>query len=107
MTNKGMWFSFSYTTQEKSYKTLKIFGKKETCQESDVPVKITKSHNGIFPYFKHHNFNNPRFISVFTSELKEADVIYKHKKRSEFDIENYCLVSILPFSSKIYYCPLV
>ena len=107
MTNKGMWSSFSYTTQEKCYKTLKIFGKKETGQESDVPVKIEKSHNGKFSYFKHQNFNNARFISVFTSELKEADVIYKHKKRSEFDIENYCLVSILLFSSKINYCPSV
>ena len=40
MTNKGMSFSFSYATQEKTYKALQILDKKKTCQENDIPVKI-------------------------------------------------------------------
>ena len=39
MTDNGMSFSFSYTTQEKKYKTLQNLDKKKTCQENDIPVK--------------------------------------------------------------------
>ena len=46
MTVKGMSFSFSYTTQERTYKTLQnLDKKKKTCQENDIPVKILKLHN--------------------------------------------------------------
>ena len=61
-----------------------------------------KKHNDIFSYFIQHNFNNSLFSLVFLSELKKADIIPIHKKKSEFDIENYCPVSILPVLSKIY-----
>ena len=44
MTDNGMLFSFSYTTQEKTYKMLQNLDKTKTCQENDVPVKILKSH---------------------------------------------------------------
>ena len=39
MTDNGMSFSFSYTAQEKTYKTLQNLDKKKTCQENDIPVK--------------------------------------------------------------------
>ena len=64
MTEKGMSFSFTYTAQEKTFKTLQNLDKKKTFQENDIPVKIIKSHNYIFSYFIHHNFNNSVF-SVF------------------------------------------
>ena len=80
MTDKGMSFSFSYITQEKTYKSLQNLDKKKTCQENDIPVKIIKSHNYIFSYFMHHNFNNSLFSSIFPSELKKADIISIHKK---------------------------
>ena len=51
MTDKGMSFSFSYTTQEKNYKALQKLDKKKKCQENDFPVKIIKSHNDIFLTF--------------------------------------------------------
>ena len=73
-----------------------------TCQENDIPVKIIKPHKDIFSYFIHHNFNNPVYSSVFPSEMKKADIIPIHKKKSKFDIENYRPVSILPVLSKIY-----
>ena len=101
MTDKDMPFSFGYTTWEKTYKTLQNLNEKKTCQENHIPVKI-KSHNDIFSYFKHHNFNNSLHSSIFSSELKKADVIHIHKKNSKFDIENYRPVSILPVLSKIY-----
>ena len=96
MTNKSMSFSFGCTTRGKTYKALK------TCQENDIPVKIIKSHKEIFSYFIHRNFSNSLYSSIFPSELKKADIIPIHKKKSKFDIENYCPVSILPVLSKIY-----
>ena len=86
MTNKGMSFSFGYTTQEKTYKALQNLDKKKTCQENDIPIKIIKSHKDIFSYFIHHNFNNSVYSSIFPSELKKADIIPIHKKKSKFDI---------------------
>ena len=86
MTNKGMSFSFCYTTQKETYKTLQNLDKKKTCQENDIPVKIIKSHKDIFSYFIHHNFNNSVYSSIFPSELKKADIIPIHKKKSKFDI---------------------
>ena len=97
-----MSFSFCYTTQKETYKTLQNLDKKKTCQENDIPVKIIKSHKDIFSYFIHHNFNNSVYSSIFPSELKKADIIPIHKKKSKFDIENYRPVSILPVLSKIY-----
>ena len=44
VTDNGMLFSFSYTTQEKTYKMLQNLDKTKTCQENNIPVynlKIT------------------------------------------------------------------
>ena len=99
MTNKSVSFSFNYTTQEKTYtRHCKTLIRKKTCQENDIPVKI-KSHV-IFFYFIHHNFNNSLFSSIFPSELKKADIILIHKKKSKFDIENYRPDASFPFSPK-------
>ena len=102
MTDKTMLFSFSYITQEKTYKTLQNLDKKKTCQENYIPVKIIKSHNNIFSYFVQQNFNNSLFSSIFPSELKRADIIPIHQKKSKFYTENFCPVSILPVLFKIY-----
>ena len=102
MTDKGMSFSFSYTTQKKTYKTLQNLDKKKTCQENGIPAKMIKSNNDIFSYFIHHNFINSLFSSIFPSELKKADIIPIPKTKSKFDIESYCPVSILPVLYKIF-----
>ena len=86
MTNKGMSFCFGYTTQGKTYKALQNLDKKKMSQVNDIPVKIIKSHKDIFSYFIHHNFNNSLYSSIFPSELKKADIIPIHKKKSKFDI---------------------
>ena len=69
---------------------------------NDIPAKIIKSHNDIFSYFIHHNFNNSLFSSIFLSELKKAGIIPIHKNKSKLDIENYRPVSILSVLCKIY-----
>ena len=102
MIGKGLSFSLDYITQEKSDKALQNLDKKKICQENDIPVKIMKSHNDIFSYFIHHNFNNSLFSSVFSSELRKADNIPIHKRKRKFNIENYRLVSMLPVLFKIY-----
>ena len=100
MANKGMSFSFGYTTQEKPYRARQNLEKKKICQENDIPVKILKSHKDMFSSFIRHNFSNSVYSSFFPSELKKADII--PIKKSKFDIENYRAVSILPVLSKIY-----
>ena len=65
-------------------------------------MKIIKPHKDIFSYFIHYNFSNSLYSSIFPSELKKADIIPIHKKKSKFDIKIYCPVSILPVLSKIY-----
>ena len=98
MTEKGMSFSFGYTAQEKTYKALQNLDKKKACQENDIHLKIIKSHKNIFSYFIHHNFNDSLCSSISPSELKKGDIIPIHKKKSKFDIETCCLVSILAMS---------
>ena len=97
-----MSFSFNYTTQEKTSKTLRNLDKKKKMPRNDIPAKIIKSHNDIFSYFIHHNFNNSLFSSIFLSELKKAGIIPIHKNKSKLDIENYRPVSILSVLCKIY-----
>ena len=65
-------------------------------------MKIIKSHKDILSYFIHHNFNNSVYSSIFPTELKKADIVPIHKKKSKFDIKNYRPVSILPVLSKIF-----
>ena len=102
MNDKSMPFSFGYTTQEKTYKTLQNLDKKRTCQENDILVKIIKSHKDTFSYFIYHNFKNSLYSSISPSEIKKADIIPIHKKKSKFDIKNYRPVTILSVLSKIY-----
>ena len=40
MADKGMSFSFSYNTQEKTYKTLQNFNGKKACEKNDISAKI-------------------------------------------------------------------
>ena len=54
-----------------------------TCENNKI------IYNDIFSYFIHHNFNNSLFSSIFPSEMKKADIVPIHKKKSKFDIENY------------------
>ena len=106
MTNKGMSFSLGYTIQEKADKALQNLDQKKTCQKNDIPLKkkkiYVKSHQDIFSYFIHHNFNNLVYSSIFPSDLKKSDIIPIHKKKCKFDIENYRPVSILLVLSKVF-----
>ena len=65
MANKGMSFSFGYTTREKPYRARQNLEKKKICQENDIPVKILKSHKDIFSSFIRHNFSNSVYSSFF------------------------------------------
>ena len=60
-----MSLSFGYPTQKKTYMILQNVDKKKTCQENYNPVKMIKSHEDMFSYFIHHNFNNSQHSSVF------------------------------------------
>ena len=99
MTDKGMSFSFGYTTQERTYKTLENLDKKKTCQEHDILVKI-KSHKDIFSYFIHYNFNNSLYSSISPSEMKKADIIPIHKRKANLISKIIVLLLSFLFSPK-------
>ena len=95
MSDKGMSFSFSYTTQEKIDKTLQKLDKKKTRQENDIYLKILKSHNDVFSYFIHHRFNNLFFSSIFLSEFKKANILPFGKRRA--NLISKIIVRLVPF----------
>ena len=65
MTEKGMSFSFRYTTQEKPYNALQNLDKKG--QENELCENNKMWHHHVFSYFIHHNLN-----TSLSSELKKA-----------------------------------
>ena len=54
----------------------------------------------LFCHFIHYNFNKSLFISKFSTNLKNSDVIPVHKKKDETNIDNYRPISIPPTLSK-------
>ena len=75
MDSKDLKFSFVFETKNKILAEIHNLDNKKACQESDIPVKITKDNKDIFSEFVFHNFNNSIFDVTFTSELTNADVI--------------------------------
>ena len=102
MKEKYLKFSFEFVDKLKTSKEINKLDGKKACHEHDVPVKLIKSNNDLFSHFIYHNFNNSLFSSNFSSNLKGADILPKHKKKDKSDIENYRPISIFPMLSKIY-----
>ena len=50
---------------------------------------------------RQHDINTLIRSSKFHNELKEADIVPVHKKKSKFSTENYRPISILPNISKV------
>ena len=74
-------FSFNFETQNKILAKIHSLNNKKVCQESNIPVKITKDSIDIFSEFIFHNFNNSIFDATFLSELIYSDVIPVFKKK--------------------------
>ena len=83
MINKNMNFSFSFFTKETILTELCKLNLEKACQESEMPIKITKDNLDLVSDFVYNDFNNSLLSSNFPSYLKNADVtsIFKRKTK--------------------------
>ena len=91
MTDKGMSFSFSYTTQN--------LYKKKTCQENDIPLK-TKSRNGIIFTFDTITLITHCSVPFFPQKCMRLTLYPFIKRRANAISKIIVLLVSFPFSSK-------
>ena len=82
MKEKDLYFSFEFVDKPKISKEINNLDSKKAWQKHDIPVKLTNSNKDLFYQFIHHNFNNSLFSSNFPSNLKAADILATHKKKT-------------------------
>ena len=63
---------------------------------------ILKTNADFFASYVCNDINASISSSTFPNQLKEADIIPAHKKKSKLSKENYRPISILPNISKVY-----
>ena len=71
-------------------------------QESDIPTKILIENSEYFSLSFHKNVNYCLEQSIFSHDLKFADVAPIYKKKSRASKDSYRPVSILSNISKVY-----
>ena len=81
---------------------IKTLNTKKACPGGDIPVKLIKMNEDIFPRLIFQNFNQSLVNGEFADCLKQAKVIPIFKKEEKLDKSSYRPVSILPVISKIY-----
>ena len=67
-----------------------------------MSTNILKKNAAFFAKYICDDINTLIRSSKFHNELKEADIVPVHKKKSKFSKENYRPISILPNISKVY-----
>ena len=103
MKSKNIYsFSFQPVSIDKVKDIIKTLNTKKACPNGDIPVKLIKMNEDIFPRLIFQNFNQSLVNGEFPHSLKQAEVILVFKKEEKLDKSNYRTVSILPVISKIY-----
>ena len=67
-----------------------------------MSTKVLKQNAAFFAKYSCDDINASIRSSKFHNELKEADIVPVHKKKSKLSKENYRPISILPNISKVY-----
>ena len=98
--NKNSVFSFSPVTYDDVLEEVLNLNVAKASQQTDVPTKVLKQNSEYFAEYFFRNINYCIRKSVFPHELKQADVIPVHKKKSKNLKEKYRPVSILSNISK-------
>ena len=65
-------------------------------------TNIIRKNAAFFAKYTRDDINASIRSSKFHNELKEADIVPVHKKKSKLSKENYRPISILPNISKVY-----
>ena len=101
-TNSSACFSFCTVSKENLLYQLNSLDHTKATQKCDIPTNIIKKNYDIFSDFLFENSNSIILTSLFSEQLKHADVKPILKKDSRNDKRNYRPVSILSNISKIY-----
>ena len=101
-TNSSACFLFCTVSKENLLYRLNSLDHTKATQKCDIPTNIIKKNYDIFFDFIFENFNSIILTSLFSEQLKHADVKPILKKYSRNDKRNYRPVSILYNISKIY-----
>ena len=97
--NKSKTFRFRETNTNEIKKFIQNLDAKKASQNSDMN---TKQNAAFFAKYSCDDINASIRSSKFHNELKEADIVPVHKKKSKLSKENYRSISILPNISKVY-----
>ena len=81
---------------------IKTLNTKKACPGGDIPVKLIKMNEDIFPRLIFQNFNQSLVNGEFADCLKPAKVIPIFRKEEKLNKSSYRPVRILPVISKIY-----
>ena len=95
-------FPFGPVTYDDVLKIVNTLDTAKASQQSDIPTKILKQNADYFAEYFYENINQCISKSIFSSDLKLADVTPVYQKKSKNSKDNYRPVSILSNSSKIY-----
>ena len=96
-------FSFVPVDKDVIAKEIMNLDAKKAVPQDDIPVKILKLNNDIFPQYQRCSqmFNQSIEALNFPNKLKYADITPVYKKNNRHEKENYRPVSIISVISKI------
>ena len=95
-------FKFHQIDIEEVKKTFQSLDPKKAAQKDDIKTNLLKKNVDFFAKYTCDDINDSIRSSKFPNELKQADIVPAHKKKSKLSKENYRPISILPNVSKIY-----
>ena len=100
--NKSKTFRFRETNTDEIKKFIEKLDPKKASQKSDMSTNILLKNAAFFAKYICDDINTLIRSSKFHNELKEADIVPVHKKKSKFSKENYRPISNPPNISKVY-----
>ena len=100
--NKLRSLKFRETNTNEVKRYINSLDPKKASQKGDMNTTILKENDYFFAEYICNDINASILNPKSHNELKEADIIPAHKKKSKFSKENYRPISILPNISKVY-----
>ena len=100
--NNSQIFKFSQIDIEEVKKSFESLDPKKGPKKNDIKTNLLKKNINFFAKYTCDDINDSIRSSKFPNELKQADIVPAHKKKSKLSKENYRPISILPNVSKIY-----
>ena len=95
-------FKFRQIDIEEVKKIFQSLDAKKAAQKDDIKTNLLKKNVDFFAKYTCDDINDSIRSSKFPNELKQADIVPAHKKRSKLSKENCKPIRILPNVSKIY-----